>query len=289
MGFPVCRLSRSRGGRLARARGAIVAIALMLGTACSPTAKEAASPVDAASNSPSQQASATPVYGFRVVNRFPHDPTAFTQGLVFADGNVYEGTGLEGKSRVRRVALESGAVLGERRLPDEFFGEGIAVVDERLVQLTWKAGTGFVYDRHQLELRSHFSYSGEGWGLTTDGRQLIMSDGTDQLRFLDPDTFAEKGRLSVYDRAGQVDRLNELEYVAGEVFANVWPTDRIARISPQTGEVVGWIDLTGLLAPEERTGAEDVLNGIAYDEKTGRLFVTGKLWANLYEITLTSP
>ena len=267
----------------------VTASGVLIAAACSPAAEDIDTPVDTANNSPSSVPAAvgTPEYGFRVVNKYPHDPSAFTQGLVYVDGSLYEGTGLEGKSLVRRVALESGEVLQEERLPDHFFGEGIAVVGDKLVQLTLRAETGFVYDLKALAVESDFSYPGEGWGLTSDGRNLIMSDGTDQLRFLDSATFREVGRVSVYDQTGPVRYLNELEYVAGEVYANVWQTDRIVRISPQTGEIVGLINLAGLLTPEDRTGTEDVLNGIAYDAKGGRLFVTGKWWAKLYEIVLT--
>jgi glutamine cyclotransferase len=270
-------------------RALATAAGVLIGVACSPAAQDVERPADTTNNSPSGEPAVgrTPEYGFQVVNKYPHDTTAFTQGLVYVDGSLYEGTGQEGHSLVRRVALESGEVLQQKKLPDQFFGEGIAVVGDVLVQLTYKAGTGFVYDRHSLVVQSSFTYAGEGWGLTSDGRKLIMSDGTDQLRFLDPTTFLEVGRVSVYDQTGPVRRLNELEYVAGEVYANVWQTDRIVRISPQTGQVVGLIDLGGLLTPEDRTGTEDVLNGIAYDAVGGRLFVTGKWWAKLYEIVLT--
>ena len=283
-------ISSGRSSAALAAAGLLIAAGL-LNAACSPAAQDVETPTDAASNSPSNESpvSQTPVYGFRVINKFPHDPSAFTQGLVYVDGALYEGTGLEGKSLVRRMALESGEVLQEEKLADQFFGEGIAAVGDRLVQLTLRAETGFVYDRHQLAVQGRFSYPGQGWGLTSDGRNLIMSDGTDQLRFLDSATFAEVGRVSVYDKTGPVRYLNELEYVAGEVYANVWQTDRIVRVSPQTGEVVGWIDLAGLLSAEDRTGTEDVLNGIAYDQEKKRLFVTGKWWAKLYEIELTEP
>jgi glutamine cyclotransferase len=230
-----------------------------------------------------------PVVGYRIVNTYPHDPRAFTQGLVFADGVLYEGTGLRGQSSLKKVDLKTGNILQARQLPARFFGEGITIYGNRVIQLTWRARVGFVYDMQTFQLLDTFNYPTEGWGITHDGRSLIMSDGTSTLYFLDPQTFREVGRLEVHTRDGPVSRLNELEYVQGEIYANVWKTDRIARISPQTGEVVGWIDLEGLLRPEDRNSRIDVLNGIAYDVKNDRLFVTGKLWPKLFEIELVVP
>ena len=230
-----------------------------------------------------------PVVGYRIVNTYPHDPRAFTQGLVFADGVLYEGTGLRGQSGLRKVDLKTGNILRVRQLSAHFFGEGITIYGNRVIQLTWRAKVGFVYDRQTFQLLDTFNYPSEGWGITHDGKSLIMSDGTSTLYFLDPQTFREVGRLEVHTRDGPVSRLNELEYVQGEIYANVWKTDRIARISPQTGEVVGWIDLEGLLKPEDRNSRIDVLNGIAYDVKNDRLFVTGKLWPKLFEIELVVP
>jgi glutamine cyclotransferase len=227
-----------------------------------------------------------PRYTYKVVNTYPHDHTAFTQGLLFIDGFLYEGTGQYGESTLRKVALESGDVLQLGELPEQFFGEGVTLMSDRLIQLTWRSRVGFVYDRESFALLRQFNYSTEGWGLTHDGRQLIMSDGSPTLFFLDPDTFAATGRLAVHDHKGPVSRLNELEYVRGEIYANIWQTDRIARISPQTGQVVGWIELEGLLSPQDRATRVDVLNGIAYDEKNDRLFVTGKWWPKLFEIEL---
>lgn len=198
---------------------------------------------------------------------------------------LYESTGLYGRSSLRRVALETGEVLQQRDLPAEYFGEGLALFDGRLIQLTWQNNTGFVYDAASFALQQTWTYPTEGWGLTHDGAHLIMSDGSATLRFLDPRTFQAQREVLVTDGGRPVGLLNELEYVNGEVFANVWQTDWIARIDPQTGRVLGWIDLSGLLAPEERQAA-DVLNGIAYDAQNGRLFVTGKLWPKLFEITL---
>ena len=230
-----------------------------------------------------------PVLGYRIVNTYPHDPRAFTQGLVFADGVLYEGTGLRGQSSLRKVDLKTGNILRVRQLSAHFFGEGITIYGNRVIQLTWRAKVGFVYDRQTFQLLETFNYPTEGWGITHDGRSLIMSDGTSTLYFLDPQTFQEVDRLAVHTRDGPVSRLNELEYVQGEIYANVWKTDRIARISPQTGEVVGWIDLEGLLKPEDRNSRIDVLNGIAYDVENDRLFVTGKLWPKLFEIELVVP
>ena len=224
-----------------------------------------------------------PVARFELVRSYPHDPQAFTQGLVFLDGVLYEGTGLNGRSGIRRVRLENGEVLKVQKLEDQHFGEGIAVVGDSIVQLTWKSGVGFVYDRNTFQRTKTFNYPGEGWGLTYDGTRLIMSDGTATLRFLDPKSLKEIGRLEVRDGGRPVEQLNELEVVKGEIYANVWNTDRIARISPKTGAVLGWIDLTGILSPRD-PASTDVLNGIAYDAAKDRLFVTGKLWPRLFEI-----
>ncbi len=230
-------------------------------------------------------AASIPVDGYEVVHTYPHDPQAFTQGLEYYGGMLYEGTGQNGKSWVRKVALETGAVLQQTELPAEYFGEGITVSQGRVVQLTWQAGKGFVYDLGRFQLLSTFSYPGEGWGLTHNHVTLYMSDGSDQIRLWDAATFAEKKRIRVHAGEVPVDRLNELEWVKGEIFANIWMTDRIARISPEDGHVTGWIDLAGLLPDAERASA-DVLNGIAYDAAGDRLFVTGKLWPKLFEIRL---
>jgi len=226
-----------------------------------------------------------PVSSYQVVHVYPHDPEAFTQGLVFNGGLLYEGTGLNGRSGIRRVKLENGEVLQIQRLESQYFGEGIALVGDSIIQLTWQSGVGFVYDKTSFARTRTFTYAGEGWGLTYDGKRLIMSDGSSSLRFLDPGTLKETGRLTVKDGARPVERLNELEVVKGEILANIWQTDRIARINPATGHVAGWIDLAGLLDRRAAPQA-DVLNGIAYDEKADRLFVTGKLWPQLFEIRL---
>jgi len=230
-----------------------------------------------------------PVYTYNVVKTYPHDRNAFTQGLVFEDGVLYEGTGGFGNSTLRRVELETGDVLQIRELSAQFFGEGITIYKDKIIQLTWKSNIGFVYDKNSFELLQEFNYSTEGWGITNDGTRLIMSDGTSTLHFLNPQTFEEIGQLGVFDNDGPVTRLNELEYVQGEIYANVWQTNRIARIAPETGRVIGWVELGGLLTTEDRSEPVDVLNGIAYDAKTDRLFVTGKLWPKLFEIELISP
>jgi glutamine cyclotransferase len=230
--------------------------------------------------------SRTPQFTFKVIHNFPHDPNAFTQGLVYHDGFLYEGTGLRRRSSLRKVRLETGQVLQEIELPPDYFGEGIAIFKNEIVQLTWQSHTGFVYALNDFRLLRTFSYAGEGWGLATDGNDFFMSDGTAHIRVLDPNTFAEKRRFTVHDGKTHIDELNELEFVNGELFANVWQTDRIARISPSTGEVLGWVNLEGLLSPVYRRESGAVLNGIAYDSEKKRLFVTGKLWPKLFEIEL---
>ncbi len=228
----------------------------------------------------------TPIYGYRVINRYPHDPHGFTQGLVFKDGFLFEGTGLRGRSSLRKVDLVTGRILQYRNLPAHFFGEGVTVYHDKLIQLTWRAHQGFVYDKDTFQLLGTFHYPTEGWGITHNGEHLIMSDGTSILYFLDPETYKEKRRIEVRDLGGPVSNLNELEYVQGLILANIWKTDMIAQISPDTGDIVGWIDLKGLLSPEDRVQRVDVLNGIAYDQGNDRLFVTGKLWPRLFEIKL---
>ena len=229
---------------------------------------------------------ATPRYRYEVVKVFPHDPSAFTQGLLFDQGILYESTGLNGYSSIRRVDLESGKVLALVPLPETFFGEGIAIVDQKLYQLTWQEQTGFIYDKETFALQQQFSYPTQGWGITFDGKNLIMSDGTPRLYFWEPETLTQIGAIDVHDENGPVAALNELEYIHGEIFANIWQTDQIARIDPTTGVVTGWIDLSGLLPPEDRTPTTDVLNGIAYLPEGNRLFVTGKRWPKLFEIRL---
>ncbi len=226
-------------------------------------------------------------YTFEIVNTYPHDAEAFTQGLIYNDDNLYEGTGLRGESTLRFVDLETGTVLRQRNIGQSstgnYFGEGVTIFRDTIYQLTWKGFIGFKYNKDTFDSLGEFSYSTQGWGLTHDGTNLIMSDGTHSVYFLDPSDFRVVKIIEVTDTAGPVIRLNELEYINGEIYANVWLTYKIARISPTTGKVTGWIDLTGITPV---TPSMDVLNGIAYDEATDRLFVTGKLWPNLFEINL---
>jgi glutamine cyclotransferase len=229
---------------------------------------------------------AAPTYGFEVVNSWPHDAKAFTQGLIFHDGALVESTGQYGESTLRRVELKTGKVLKRVEMPSQFFGEGVTVLGGKLYQLTWQGKRGFVYDPQTFEKRGEFRYDGEGWGLTHDGRSLILSDGSNQLRFIDPETFRVTRTVSVFDRGRPLRDLNELEYVRGEIYANVWHDQRIVRLDPQTGRVLGWIDLHGIIPPSELSDEEAVLNGIAYDADGDRLFVTGKLWPKLFEIKL---
>jgi len=229
------------------------------------------------------------IQGYEIVHTYPHDPRAFTQGLLYVDGHLYESTGLRGQSSIRMLDLNTGRVLQKYDLPADYFGEGLTDWGSTLVQLTWQAHKGFVYDRFSFALLRTFSYAGEGWGLTHDDKQLIMSDGTSYLRFLDPKSFRETRRIHVTTENGQeIPDLNELEYVRGEIYANIWHSDRIARISPKTGKLLGWIDLNGLRDPSTTANPDAVLNGIAYDAKENRLFVTGKLWPKLYEIKVVS-
>ena len=223
---------------------------------------------------------------YKIINTFPHDREAFTQGLAFEDGVLYEETGRNGRSELRKIELETGSVLQTRKLPDEFFGEGITVYGDNIIQLTYLSKIGFVYKKDTFELLREFNYPTAGWGITNDGKHLIMSDGTLKLYFLDPKTFEQVRQIEVYDRGISVWWLNELEYVQGQIYANIWPTERIARIVPETGRVLGWIEMKGLLTQQDYSRPVDVLNGIAYDKKNDRLFVTGKLWPKLFEIKL---
>src|SRR5438105_10038180 len=226
------------------------------------------------------------VYTYEVVNTYPHDPAAFTQGLIFHDGALIESTGLEKHSTLRRVELQTGRVLQKTDVPGFYFAEGATLFGGKIYQLTWKAEKGFIYDPQTFQKTGEFTYTGEGWGLTHDADSLILSDGTNQIRFIDPDNYKVKRTISVLDEGRPLEEINELEYVRGEIFANIWHDDRIARIDPETGRVLGWIDLSGLLSRSEAGDEEAVLNGIAYDETSGRLFVTGKLWPKLFEIRL---
>ena len=229
---------------------------------------------------------ATAADGYRILHAYPHDPRAFTQGLIYVDGYLYESTGLNGQSTLRKEDLKTGRVLKEVSLPPQYFGEGLTNWGSTLIQLTWQSHVGFVYDRASFRLLRSFHYPWEGWGLTQDGRHLILSDGSDTLHFLNPTTFSQARSIRVSDNGALVKDLNELEYIHGEIYANVWMTDRIARISPATGHVLGWIDLSGLLPGIFVREPGAVLNGIAYDPARKRLFVTGKLWPRLFEIQL---
>lgn len=225
-----------------------------------------------------------PVYGYTVVQTYPHDAGAFTEGLLYHNGFLYESTGMKGLSSIRKVNLETGKIAARRDLPASYFGEGIAIRGGQLLQLTYTTQIGFLYDLATFEPRGEFAYPGEGWALASDGHRLVMSDGTSELRFLDYEWLQETRRLLVTDNGRSVKNLNELEWVKGEIWANIWHSDRIARIDPATGHVTGWIDLARLLAPSERTDPEDVLNGIAWDAVGERLFVTGKRWPKLFQI-----
>jgi glutamine cyclotransferase len=229
---------------------------------------------------------AVPAYTFRIINAYPHDRDAFTEGLAFANGTLYEGTGLYGKSSLRRVDLISGNVLQVHALPDEYFGEGITVSRDTIIQLTWRSKKGFVYDKDSFEVLREFSYETEGWGITHDGERLIMSDGTATLYFVDADTFQISDHIQVHDNGKPVNNLNELEFIGGQIYANIWGPENIAMIDPQDGRVTGRIDLSGILPPLSDGKPVDVLNGIAYDATNGRLLVTGKLWPQLFEIEL---
>jgi len=227
-----------------------------------------------------------PMFGYTIVHTYPHDRDAFTQGLQYVDGVFYEGTGLNGRSSIRRVKIETGEVLQKHDVPAQYFGEGITLRDNEIFELTWQSGIALVYDGKTFAQKRTYPYTGEGWGLTQDKTSLIMSDGTEYFRFLDPATFKERKRVRVMAAGSPLKELNELEYVKTEVLANVWQTDFVARIDPSTGTVTGYIDFRGLLTPRERE-ATDVLNGIAYDEAGDRLFVTGKLWPKVFEVRIT--
>jgi glutaminyl-peptide cyclotransferase len=232
---------------------------------------------------------ATPVDGYRVVATYPHSTESYTEGFFYLDGMFYEGTGLEGRSAVMAIQPETGKVLQRRYLPAEYFGEGIIDWGPNLYEWTWQSHICFVYDRFSLRPVRQFTYTGEGWGMTRTATEIITSDGTDTLRFRDPATFKETRHIVVKDGGQRIDQLNELEYIStpktgGEIYANVWHSDRIARISPRDGHVLGWIDLTGILPASQKVNAESVLNGIAYDAKRDRLFVTGKQWPAIFEI-----
>lgn len=230
-----------------------------------------------------QQAAAIPVLTATIVKTYPHDPQAFTQGLEYLEGSLYESTGLRGHSTLRQTALETGKVVKSVQLPAQYFGEGLTIFHGKIYQLTWLDKIGFIYDLRTFRKLGQFPFNTEGWGLTHDDASLILSDGTNQLQYIDPDSFKVTKTLEVYAGSEAVTNLNELEYINGEIWANVWHSNRIARINPQSGQVVAWIDLTAI-AERETHEQEDVLNGIAWDAGRQRLFVTGKDWASLFEI-----
>jgi glutaminyl-peptide cyclotransferase len=255
---------------------------------CNPSAP---TPQVVPTNAPANQVQAAPVatppiYSFEIVNTFPHDTNAFTQGLIFLDGELLESTGLNGQSTLRKVDLKSGTVSKQISVPSEYFAEGMTVLGGKIFQLTWQNRKGFVYDLKSFQLEKEFTYDGEGWGLTTDGQLLILSDGTEQIRFLDPATFKVIRTITVLDHGRPINRLNELEYIKGEIYANIWGTNFIVRIDPVTGKILSVINFTGLLARQDYTQGMDVLNGIAYDAAGDRLFVTGKRWSKLFEVRL---
>ena len=233
---------------------------------------------------PDMLVSAVPIHSYEVVHSFPHDPGAFTQGLQYHDGHLYESTGLRGRSSLRQVELETGRVLRRVNLPDRYFGEGLAIVGNRIYQLTWKSETGFIFDLETFQRIGQFAYEGEGWGLAYDGTHLIMSAGTSRLRFMDPDGFNVVRTLEITADGVPVENLNELAWIEGTIWANLFRTDRLALIDPVSGEVRAWVDLAGILDRRHVTGPVDVLNGIAYDAGSGRIFVTGKWWPRLFEI-----
>lgn len=227
-----------------------------------------------------------PILQYEIIDDFPHDPEAFTQGLVWEDGFLYEGTGLYGQSSLRKVEPETGIIFYQRNLPENFFGEGITIFKDRIYQLTWKGQTGFIYDVETFQLLETFSYDYEGWGITHDGEYLIISDGTHVLRFLDPFTLEEIKQIEVYERQSSIDQINELEFIQGYIYANIWQTDKIAIIEPESGEISSWLDLSSIKDLLDSNQKIDVLNGIAYDSNNNELFITGKLWPKMFKIKI---
>ena len=235
------------------------------------------------------QALAAPIYGYKVVHQYPHSTSSYTEGFFYANGLFYEGTGMQGRSALLAEDPATGKVVQRNDLDQKYFGEGIVDVGPNILEWTWQSHTGFVIDKFSFRVIREFHYTGEGWGMTRAGSEVVTSDGTATLRFRNPDTFAEVRHIVVRDGLQAITQLNELEYVKGEIYANVWHSDRIARISPKSGKVLGWIDLTGLLPASQKVDPESVLNGIAYDAKADRLFVTGKQWPTVFEIKLLPP
>lgn len=226
-----------------------------------------------------------PIYSYKIVNVYPHDASAFTEGLVYEDGFLYESTGRFNESTLRKVDLQTGEVIKLHKLDGNYFGEGITVYDNKIFQLTWKTNVGFIYDKDSFNLTNKFYYNTEGWGITHNDEYLIMSDGTDEIYFLNPKNFKRVYSIRVHDEFRPITRLNELEFIRGEIYANVWRSDKIARICPHSGRITGWIDLKGLLSPKEYKNA-GTLNGITYDKQNNRIFVTGKMWPKIFEIKL---
>ena len=260
-----------------------IRLVLVLGLALTALQCNGNAPV-AKTEPPSNPNAPAPKYGYEIANIWPHDSNAFTQGLILADGKLLESTGQQGFSSLRRVELQTGQVLKKVDVPEPYFAEGIAVLNGKIYQLTWQHNVGFIYDAQTFDRVGQFNYEGEGWGLTSDGRSLILSDGSNRIRFIDPSSFRVTKTIPVLDAQRPIKELNELEYVNGEIYANIWHDNRIATIDPQSGRVTAWIDLTGLLPEGEVHDPEAVLNGIAYDQANNKLFVTGKLWPHLFEI-----
>lgn len=261
-------------------------------SACASIPTPTVTPTPTPANTPTLAAPPTRVpgvitnYGYEIVQKFPHDTAAFTEGLTFINGQLYESNGQNGLSDLRLLDLDTGDVKNKVDLGAEYFGEGMTALNGKIYQLTWMNGKGFIYDEKNMMLLGEFPYAGEGWGLTNDGQFLIMSNGSNGISYLDPETFQLKRTIYVYDKTTPLTQINELEYINGLIYANIWHSDKIVQIDPTWGDVVGWIDLTGLRTPESQQNGEAVLNGIAYDSATNRLFVTGKLWPDLFEIKL---
>ena len=245
-------------------------------------------PADTATVAAVATGARTPTYSYEIVATYPHDTGAYTEGLLWHEGRLFESTGQPGESNIREVDLKTGRVLRKHDIDAKYFGEGIIIFGDKMFELTWKDQIGFIYDWKTFKQVSAFHYEGQGWALTTDGQSFIMSNGSSVLAFRDPATFKVTSAITVTDHDVPVEKLNELEWIKGEIWANVWESDQIARIDPTNGHVLGWIDLKGILAPADRRGKEDVLNGIAYDDKNDRIFVTGKYWSKLFEIKLKS-
>lgn len=268
---------------MTKTRSAALSLFALAAAHCAPALAQAPKP---AAKAAAPAVITDRLYTAQVVRAYPHDPSAFTEGLLYEDGVLYESTGMVGRSFIRKSRLETGQVLAQRELKPPYFGEGIVTWKGKLVQLTWQHQVGFTYRAGDLAPIGSFKYKGEGWALTKDDRRLIMSDGTDQIRFLNPETLGETGRIRVTFRGQPVSNINELEWVKGEIWANIWQTDVIVRINPRNGQVVGRVVLRGLPLAQDRNGSEDVVNGIAYDAKGDRLLVTGKQWSKIYEIRL---